>query len=222
MFIKNIGNLIKQHIINNILSYILLFCTFVAGIAAGAFTVNGLSEVQNEELIHYFYGFIEFLKSQNVEKSIVFYQSLVTNFKIIFAIWFLGVTVIGIPLIFVLIAIKGFITGFSIGFLINCINFNGLIFSIVSILPREIIITPCLFGLAVCGINFSLMIVKSRSKKSYFRHNLKVDFIAYNFLTAIYSLLAIVGIMTETYCGTIVTKNIIPLYINIAYLNILC
>lgn len=212
MIIKKISNLVKQHVSNNLIWYILLLCIFVSGISAGAFTVNALSEIQNEELIHYFNGLIQLLKSQNVESGVVFYQSLVGNFKLVFAIWFLGATVIGIPLIFVIIAIKGFIIGFSIGFLVSCIEFNGLLLSALTMLPKEIVIVPCLFGLAVSGINFSSLIVRNRSKKNYLVSNLKVDFIFYNILTGIFCLGTLGGILIETYFSTAIIKGFVPIF----------
>lgn len=45
MFTK-IREVIAEHIKNNLNLYFFLFLAFVAGISAGAFTVNGLSPVQ--------------------------------------------------------------------------------------------------------------------------------------------------------------------------------
>ena len=56
MFSK-IREVIVNHIKSNINLYFFLFLAFVAGISAGAFTVNGLSPVQKKELNNYLHGF---------------------------------------------------------------------------------------------------------------------------------------------------------------------
>lgn len=211
MLVKTTKNLIARHIRNNIPSYVILILVFAAGVTAGVLTVNALSEVQSEELINYFQGFIQLLKTQNIENTVIFYQSLVNNLKIVLAIWFLGATVIGIPLIFLIIGIKGFILGFSIGFIINCTDAGGMLLSSVSILPREIFVLPCLFALAVSGINFSYLIIKSRSRKDHARYNLKTDFFAYNAMTLVLVIPVAAGVLAESYLSPLLIRSLTEL-----------
>lgn len=208
MLVKTIKNLIFKHVRNNMLSYIILIFVFAAGVTAGLLTVNALSEAQSEELINYFYGFVQLLKTQNIENTVILYQSLVSNLKIVLAIWFLGATVIGIPLIFFIIGLKGFILGFSIGFIINYTDVNGILMSSASILPKEIFIIPCLLGLAVSGINFSFLIIKSRTKRDYSRYNLKADFLAYSAVTLAFTVPIMLGVLAESYLSPFLIRNL--------------
>ena len=100
---------------------------FIIGVSAGAFTVNGLSTLQRDELIQYLKGFIHIMDKQSVNSNELLMISLQENTKIIVLLWLLGVTIIGIPFIFLLILVRGFILGFSSGFIIKAMGFKGML-----------------------------------------------------------------------------------------------
>ena len=153
MFSK-IREVIVNHIKSNINLYFFLFLAFVAGISAGAFTVNGLSPVQKKELNNYLHGFFQLFENQKVDGNEILRLSLIENMRQIAILWGLGVTIIGIPFIYILIGVRGFITGFTSGFIIEYLGLRGVLFSAITILPKELIIIPCLIALGVNGINF--------------------------------------------------------------------
>jgi stage II sporulation protein M len=51
-----IGKMFLTHLKNNFKIYCLLLLALIVGVSAGAFTVNGLSPMQRDELSHYFQG----------------------------------------------------------------------------------------------------------------------------------------------------------------------
>ena len=120
---------------------------FVVGISAGAFTVNGLSTIQSEELNIYFQGFLQLLDYQTIDSNELFKISLMENMKIVGVLWILGVTIIGIPFIYVAIGIRGFITGFSSGFIIKALGLKGVLFTLLALLPKEILLFHALLHL---------------------------------------------------------------------------
>ena len=98
------------------------------------------------------------------------------NMRQIAILWVLGVTIIGIPFIYILIGVRGFITGFTSGFIIEYLGLKGVLFSAMTILPKELIIIPCLIALGVNGINFSMGIIKNKSNKDENKNSLKMNF----------------------------------------------
>lgn len=208
---KGIKAIIVRYIENNLGSFILLIMAFTIGVSAGAFTVNALSETQRVELNNYFRGFLDLYNNQSIENTVIFNQSLVNNLKVVLVMWFLGATVVGIPLIFILIGIRGFITGFSVGFITNCIGASGILFSAISILPKDVLIVPCLLGLGVSGINFSRDILKSRTKKNFDKEDIKSSFIAYCAVTVVFSLVIICGVIAEAYISPLLIRIMRPL-----------
>lgn len=187
---------------------------FVIGVSAGAFTVNGLSAIQRDELSNYFHGFLQLLDKQDVDSNELLKVALVENAKIILILWVLGVTIIGIPFIFVIVGIRGFITGFTSGFVIKTLGFKGMVFTLFALIPKEIVIIPCIIALGVNGINFSLNIIKNKSIKHLSKESLKTSFLAYCFVTLFFSCLIFLGILIEAYITPVFIRIVAPFIIS--------
>lgn len=205
---KKLRNVIGEHIAKNRNAYLFLLMAFILGVSAGAFTVNGLSTMQRDELSNYFQGFLQLLNNQNLESSELFSTALLENLKLVGILWILGVTIIGIPFIFIILGVKGFITGFSSGFIVNVLGLKGVLFTIFALLPKEIIIVPCLITIGVNGINFSLRIAKNRSAHENLKDSLKGSFISYCFVTAFFSCIILAGIILDAYVTPVLIRMI--------------
>ena len=96
----------------------ILIVIFIIGIASGALTASTLNNSQKGELFTYINGFLE-AKSMSITHVELFRQIFFNNAKLILALWFLGVTIVGIPLIIGLIGFKGFTIGFTVGFMLD-------------------------------------------------------------------------------------------------------
>ena len=75
-------------------------------------------------------------------------------------IFALGFSVIGIPLIILLIFFKGLILGFSISSLISIFSYKGVIYSFIYIFPAQLISILSFLMISFYSINFSLMLFK--------------------------------------------------------------
>lgn len=211
---RKIRETLSKHLKNNSNRYFFLFMAFVIGIAAGAFTVNGLSAMQREELNNYFQGFLQLLDNQPVNSEELLKISLIENAKLVLILWLLGVSIIGIPFIFVVMGIRGFVTGFSSGFIIKALGMKGMLFTIFAVLPKEIIVIPCIIALGVNGMNFSLNIIKNKSIKHLSKESLKSNFVAYCFVTIFFSIFIFAGVLIEVYISPVIIRIIVPLMIN--------
>jgi stage II sporulation protein M len=209
--ISKIQELLGRHVKNNLNTYFFLLLAFVAGVSAGAFTVNGLSSIQKSELTSYVTGFLQLLDRQNIDSSELLQISVVENAKLVLLLWILGVTIIGIPFIYLLIGIRGFITGFSSGFIIEAMGMKGVGFTLLTLLPKELVIVPCLIALGVNGINFSLNIIKNKSIRHISKENLKTSFAAYCFVTTFFACVILGGILVEAYVTPVFIRIIGPL-----------
>jgi len=192
----------------------MLLVAFTIGISAGAFTINGLSAIQKEELVNYFQGFLSLLDKQNVDTNELLKLSVLDNGKTVLALWLLGLTIIGIPFIFVLVSIRGFITGFTSGFIIQTLGIKGVLFTFFALIPKEIIIIPCIIALGVNGINFSLNIIKNKSIKHLSKESLKTNLFSYCFVTMFFSCLIFMGVLVEAYITPVFIRIITPFILN--------
>ncbi|HHW32402.1 MAG TPA: stage II sporulation protein M [Clostridiaceae bacterium] len=207
-----IQEVIAVHIKNYSNRYIMLIMALVTGISAGAFTVNGLSAIQREELTNYIHGFLSLMDNQVIDSNELLRLAMLENAKIVLILWTLGVMIIGIPFIFAVIGIKGFIVGFSSGIIIKTLGFKGILFSLFALLPKEVLILPALIAIGVNGMNFSINIIKNKSIKHMFKENLKADFFAYCFVTLFFSLFIVLGTLVEAYITPVLIRIISPIF----------
>ncbi|MET3696192.1 stage II sporulation protein M [Bacillus oleivorans] len=155
---------LKQH------SSIYLFVTilFLMGIVFGSIVVNSLSFSQKEDLFYYlnqFFGTV--IEGETSNGREMFFQSLFHNAKLILFIFILGVSIIGVPIILIILFMKGVVIGFTVGFLVYKLSWEGFFLSFVSVLPQNLITVPVLIMMAVMAITLSFKLVKRQFIQSH-------------------------------------------------------
>ena len=190
-----------KHIQGNVIIYFIAIMFFIIGVSSGAFTVKSLSDTHKQELISYMRGFFNILSNRSIDEFSVLKQSLSNNLQTSALIWLLGITVIGIPFILLLIAIRGFIIGFTVGFLAEQLGLKGALFSFLTILPQNIIIIPGILTIGVIGIGFSTMILKNRIRRNYNSHQESTfkQFILYSTIVLFICFVISIGCLVEAY-----------------------
>lgn len=139
----------------------LIFTTvlLMMGVIFGAIIVNSMSFVQKNDLYAYLTLFFsEIEKGEFANTRDVFTQSFAYYSKILGFIWFLGLSVIGLPVIFILLFIKGLMVGFTVGFLVDQMGFEGFLFAFSSVVPQNIFLIPIFIVVASTATSFSIKI----------------------------------------------------------------
>lgn len=191
--------------------YFLVCMFFIIGISSGAFTVRAISDTQKYQLISYMKSFFQVLNNKPINELAVLKQSLANNLQTSILIWLLGITVIGIPFILLLIAVRGFIIGFTVGFLAEQLGIKGIFFSMIAILPQNILIVPSILGIAVIGISFSMMVIKNKFNKTHSSsHGTLRQFLLYTTIIVGILLIIILGCIIEAYVTPVFMKAISP------------
>lgn len=155
------SNLITRHFQEHSSLYTFMAVLFLMGVIFGAIMVNSLSGHQKDDLFYYlnqFFGQVgegDMVPSEELLKLSFFH-----NVKMAGLIWVLGISIIGFPLVFLLIFLKGVVVGFSIGFLVSQMGWNGLLLSFVSLLPQNLIMIPVLIFISVSSIAFSIKLIR--------------------------------------------------------------
>jgi stage II sporulation protein M len=180
-----------------------LLIFYVIGVVLGSLAVNDLDYRQQDAMSKYFNAFLKLLNSSEISNISLFKISLLDNLKIILLFWFLGFTIIGFPLYYIIIGMWGFSTGFSSGIIMGVLSTKGIIISIVCLLPKEIILIPCLIGLGVNGIKLSKALLKNFLKKSFGKDNeLKKRVGPYSFVTVFFSVFILFGTIFEAFISS--------------------
>lgn len=189
-------DLFMKHLRNNLFLYFTCALFLLVGIITGYMSTRSLTDVQRMELLNYMNGFFQLFSDTAISNSEVFIQSLINNFRVCLIIWILGATFIGIPIIMIMITVRGFIFGFTLSFLVNNIQGKGITFALLSLLPSNLFILPALIITGIVAIKFSLYIFKNRSNGI---SNLLKDFIGYTLVVASIFLLVVLGSIIEAY-----------------------
>lgn len=206
---KNYGtkNIVYTHVINNIKEYFSVLLVFLISVLIGVIIINNSSEEQILQINDYINSFINTLKEyEDIDKTNLFIEALTNNAYMVLALWFVGSTVIGMPLIYGIIAYKGFCLGYTISSCITALGtWSGAIFSICSILLQNLIYIPCLIAIAVSGIRLYKSIMKDKR-----RENIKIELIRHTIFSTLVGAIMLIGTLVETY----ISSGLIMLCIN--------
>lgn len=191
--------LLFDHVKTNITIYLFITTLLVTGIVFGAIIVNSMNFVQKQDLFFHVNQF--FTKLNNGESIIskdIFKKSFSFHVQYLALILLLGLTIIGIPLIWLLVFLKGLVIGFSVGFIVNQLGFKGLLLATVSIAPQNIIIIPVYIVAASLANIFSLLLFQKIMSRTI-SIPMGRPFIQYMTAFAILIIGAIVGSLIETF-----------------------
>jgi stage II sporulation protein M len=148
--------------------FLFIVVLFLMGVIFGAIVVNSMSITQKEDLFYYLSQFFGQVSSgKEAEDNDLFLQSFFHNSKFIGLMWILGISIIGLPVILILLFIKGMVVGFTVGFLVSQMGWQGFMLAFVSILPQNLIIIPVFIIMAALSVIFSLRMIKKQFMKKY-------------------------------------------------------
>lgn len=158
------ANYFREH--SSIFLFVVIL--FLMGVIFGAIVVNSMSITQKQDLFYYLSQFFGQVSDGQIQQSTdLFLQSFLHNSKFIGLMWILGISIIGLPIILILLFLKGMVVGFTVGFLVGQMSWKGFMLAAVSILPQNLIIIPIFIIMAVMSISFSLKMIKKQFMKKY-------------------------------------------------------
>lgn len=206
---NSLGQAIIYHLEENRSIYFFTIILFLIGIIFGAIVVNSLSLTQKNDLYMYlnqFFGQVS--EGQLLQSSVVFSQSFAHYAKTVGLIWILGLSIIGLPVIFILLFLKGVVVGFTVGFLVNQMGMTGFLLSFAAVLPQNIILVPTFIVVSTAAISFSLKMIRNQFIK---KNNEPIFpyFFRYSFLILCIGAVVAVASSIEAYVSPALMKLIV-------------
>ncbi|AIF51515.1 stage II sporulation protein M [Pelosinus sp. UFO1] len=199
---QNFGMYLKA----NIVAYFFMILIFVIGIVVGALAVKILPDEQKTELINYLRIFFTGLAQGTEEvasSETMIGVVMFNNAKTVVLMWILGFTIVGIPFVLFILFTRGFIIGFTVGFLVNEYVMKGLLFAFASVLPHNLFAVPAILVLSVSATTFSLMLLR---RKTYGKVNIWYEAIRYSILCMIILALMLFAALLEVYISPVFMK----------------
>lgn len=137
----------------------------IIGFLFGTLFITIINESDKLLVKEHISSFIESIKKNNINFFDNFLNILISNLNFILIVWLLGMSVIGVPINIFYYFINSFVLGFSISSFILTYKLKGCIFSIIYVIPHNII-NMIIFTLIVYySLNFSLTLIFAITKK---------------------------------------------------------
>ncbi|OPZ74348.1 MAG: Stage II sporulation protein M [Firmicutes bacterium ADurb.Bin456] len=184
-------------------AYSIVLFAFALGLTAGTLGVYKLQAGEVQELSLYLDNFMEAAPFVETKPALALNTVLRNNLFLIAAIYLLGLTIIGIPVILMLIFTRGFTLGFTLVFLGWQKNIQGIILSCAAVLPQNIFFLPALLLGGVASLSFALLLVKRFGNSKIV---IWPSFLVYSGFMTILVVLAFLAGFTEVYLTPLLIK----------------
>ncbi|MFQ3542902.1 stage II sporulation protein M [Halobacillus rhizosphaerae] len=153
--------LARKDIQSHLNIFVFIFILFIMGMVFGAVIVNSMNFVQKQDLFFYLKKFFEnVMDVDGMTKATLWKDTMLYHIKYMLLLFLLGISIVGMPIITVLLFIKGLVVGFSVGFLVNQMGWYGLLLSSAAIAPQNLLIIPVYLAGGALALMFSLTLCK--------------------------------------------------------------
>src|SRR5699024_10189884 len=153
------------HVKNYATIYIFMVILFLTGVIFGAIIVNSMSFVQKQDLFFYLERFFgRLIDAGYIENSEILKSNFLNHMKYLLLIFVLGLSVIGLPLVWVLLFLKGLVVGFLVGFIVNQLGFQGFLLAATAIAPQNFLIIPIYIVASSLAMIFSLSLDRKSTR----------------------------------------------------------
>lgn len=200
---KRRNSIIKTHIENNLREYAIASTIFIIGILFGVIFINNLNDTQNNEIGNYISTSVENLKeSQDINQLLFIKETIKENLTFVTLLWLMGSTVIGLLLVYIIVAFKGFCLSYTISAIFHVLNNGKTIAMLVStMLLKNIIVIPCTIALAVSGMKVYKSIMQDRRKE-----NIKLEILRHTCFSIFILIVLILSSLIEVYLSQLILK----------------
>jgi stage II sporulation protein M len=161
-FMLTMQQRIRDYFHERIFLLALVLILFFMGLIFGVLAAGVLDKHQKIDLMNYLN---QGLHAEVIQNQAYTQQTILANIQMVFFLFFMGISVIGVPLALLLVFTRGFILGFSTGFLFQTMGIKGFFLTMVSIVPHNLLFIPALFLMVVAIMDCAAALTKVRFTK---------------------------------------------------------
>lgn len=199
---------VNKHIQENFWLYIISILCVFTGIILGIYSVKYMGDLERNDLVNYLMNFIDPSNTTGISYKLIFFQSIKNNLPVIIFLWFLGLTIVGIPIIIIIDLLKGFTVGFTFSFMISGLGKSGIGIAILGVLPQNVFYIPCIIFASVVSMEFSIMLLRNKFNKQW-TSSISSRIIYYSVIFIVIIIFLFIGIIIESYITPYFVKNLI-------------
>jgi stage II sporulation protein M len=128
--------------------------------------------------------------------------------KWLLLMWFLGLSVIGLPFVLVLDFLKGVLMGFAVALLAQQLAWKGVFFFLVATAPQNAIVVPALMIGSISAARFANFVVRERLFRR--KGQLLPPFLAHTAVTGLMLIMLVLASLFEAFVTPIILERLTP------------
>lgn len=193
---NRISNVILEFIQTNSKTCLILLIIFFIGVLLGVIFVNNCKETQENQIKSYIQNFVDGIRENyKISSTKLLWNAIMKNFITALVLWFLGLTLIGAPLIYLFIGYKGYCIGFTAASIIATLGgAKGTLFIASTMLLQNIIYIPIIIALATSSVKLYKKIMEDRR-----RENIKTQILKHTIFSVFMLVILILNSFIEAY-----------------------
>lgn len=139
---------------------VFLLAVMFCGLLFGAVVAGQLNQSTTSVLSQTMSQFIVAVKShQLVSPSVTFWQRSFSELKLFALVWLSGISLLGLPLITLVLFLRAFSVGFSVAYSVLEFGWHGLLVASLVIFVHQVIALLCLWFAGVTAVRLSSSVV---------------------------------------------------------------
>ena len=158
--LKNVKNKVTNKLEEQKKIYIFLIIIMLIGLIGGIIYAVILNKSDHNLVTTSLDSFFTSIKNNDIDYKNALINSLIGNISFVTFIFLLGISIIGIPLIIMSLAISSFIFGFSLSSIIYTYHLNGILRAITYLFPHQIITLLMSLFLGFYALYFGIKLFK--------------------------------------------------------------
>jgi stage II sporulation protein M len=184
--------------------YLFLLIIFIIGVIFGSIFITILSDTDKSTVTTQITSFFDQIQSNKIDYLGALKNSATSNLIYIVVIWLLGISVIGIPIIILMMFLKGFIIGFSIAAIVAKYKILGLLGALTYIFPHIIISILVIFMISFYALKLSFNLFRAVVERKSINFNEIVS--RYSSVMLISIILMVVASLIEAFISPYIIK----------------
>ena len=176
--------------------FIIIFVICIVAFIIGVLLPSILNEENRKIIQTSLNSFFDTIKNNQLKTNELLFKTLTSNIIIDLILWLLGISIIGIPIVIILLGYKSLSLGFTISSIISTYKLNGVIKALIYIVPN-IINLFIFFVISYYSISFTLMLFNYLFRKKEYNKRIIVN--RYLKLLVISIIILIFSSVIETY-----------------------
>jgi stage II sporulation protein M len=142
---------------------LLLGVLFVAGVVFGALAVGSLDPRSKGEMVSYLGESLQSMGGRPApgEGALMLKAALLRSLKYLALLWVMGISLVGVLGVAGVALVRGFVSGFTVGFLAAELGWRGLTLAVAGHLPQSLLEVPALLVGGTAAVAFSLQVIRS-------------------------------------------------------------